>query len=143
MSRRNSKPNKAGKTRRSHKEEDVRILKRYRQPGMPGSLDSAQSLCKALSPKWLAIFARALEGEESYTLHRPVRYRFPRRPPVVAGPGQQLQCDLVDCSAHKQNNKLHKVPVLLHRCLLEVCLGQASPDQARCRDSWSHGGNTG
>ena len=72
---------------------------------MPGSLASAQSLHKALSPKRLAVVARALEGEESYTLHRPVRYRFPRRPTVVAGPGQQLQCDLVDCSAYKQNNK--------------------------------------
>ena len=105
MSRRNSKPNRAGKMRRSQKEEDVRIRKRYRQPGMPGSLASAQSLRKALSPKRLAVVARALEGEESYTLHRPVRYRFPRRPTVVAGPGQQLQCDLVDCSAYKQNNK--------------------------------------
>ena len=105
MSRRNLKPNKAGKTRRSQKEEDVRIRKRYRQPGMPGSLASAQSLRKALSPKTLAIVARALEDEESYKLHRPVRYRFPRRPTVVAGPGQQLQCDLVDCSAYKQNNK--------------------------------------
>ena len=79
---------------------------RYRQAGAPGSLAGAGKLRAALgrtrpSPGTLN---KALAGEESYTLHRPVRYRFPRRQTVVSGPGDQLQCDLVDCSRYKSAN---------------------------------------
>lgn len=84
-------------------DDDARIRQRYRQPGKPGSLAGLRSLRKAMLPERPNI-ARALASEESYTLHRPIRYRFPRRPTIVAGPGQQLQCDLVDCSVYKQHN---------------------------------------
>ena len=40
---------------------------------------------------------KALAAEESYTLHRPVRYHFSRWQTIMSGPGEQLQCDLVDC----------------------------------------------
>ena len=98
MSRRRKKIKKT----RERKEDD-RIRKRYRQPGLSGSLAGISALRRALLPERLDV-SRALAGEESYTLHRPIRYRFPRRPTVVAGPGQQLQCDLVDCSAYKKHN---------------------------------------
>ena len=98
MSRRRKKINKT----RERKEDDC-IQKCYRQPGLPGSLASISALRRALLPERLDV-SRALAGEENYTLHRPIRYRFPRRPSVVAGPGQQLQCDLVDCSAYKKHN---------------------------------------
>ena len=49
-----------------------------------------------------------LESQDVYTLHKPVRYKFPRRKVIVAGPNQQWQADLVEVSRlsrHNQNNK--------------------------------------
>ena len=49
-----------------------------------------------------------LESQDVYTLHKPVRYKFPRRKVIVAGPNQQWQADLVDVSRlsrHNQGNK--------------------------------------
>ena len=49
-----------------------------------------------------------LESQDVYTLHKPVRYKFPRRKVVVAGPNQQWQADLIDVSRlsrHNQGNK--------------------------------------
>ena len=37
-------------------------------------------------------------------LHRPVRYHFLRQQTIVSGPGEQLQCDLVDCSEYWEAN---------------------------------------
>ena len=45
-----------------------------------------------------------LAAEETYALHRSVRYRFPRWQTIVSGPGEQLQCDLVDCSEYPEAN---------------------------------------
>ena len=49
-----------------------------------------------------------LESQDVYTLHKPVRYKFPQRKVIVAGPNQQWQADLVDVSRlsrHNQGNK--------------------------------------
>ena len=51
---------------------------------------------------------RWLAGQDAYTLHKPVRYKFPRRKVVVSGPGQQWQADLVDVSRLARANGGHK-----------------------------------
>ena len=47
---------------------------------------------------------KALAAEESYTLHRPVCYCFPRWQIIVSGLGEQLQRDLVECSEYWEAN---------------------------------------
>ena len=81
------------------------LRQRYHRAGQAGSLAGVSKLWTALGrrPASRAI-AKALAAEESYMLHRPGRYRFPRRQTIVSGPGEQLQCDLVDCSEYREAN---------------------------------------
>ena len=101
------KRKKADKKKKNKKADGAEWRSRYRKVGAPGSLAGAAKLRTALSgasrPSRRAL-NEALAAEESYTLHRPVRYRFPRRQTIVSGPGDQLQCDLVDCSGYKADN---------------------------------------
>ena len=46
-----------------------------------------------------------LTTQDSYTLHKPVKYKFPRRRVVVGGMGHQMQADLVDVSRISKYNK--------------------------------------
>ena len=81
------------------------LRQRYRRVGLAGSLAGASKLRTALGRAAATeTVMKALAGEESYTLHRPVRYRFPRQKTIVSGPGEQLQCDLVDCSEYQEAN---------------------------------------
>ena len=48
--------------------------------------------------KWLSF-------QDTYTLHKPVRYRFPRRRVIVGGIDHQWQADLVDVSRLSKLNK--------------------------------------
>ena len=45
-----------------------------------------------------------LRGQDSYTLHKPARVKFPRRKTIVAGIGEQLQTDLIDVQKLKSEN---------------------------------------
>ena len=46
-----------------------------------------------------------LGSQDAYTLHKPVRYKFPRRKVIVGGIGHQWQADLVDVSRISKYNK--------------------------------------
>ena len=46
-----------------------------------------------------------LRSQDTYTLHKPVRYKFPRRKIIVGGIGHQWQADLVDVSRISKYNK--------------------------------------
>jgi len=48
-----------------------------------------------------------LSEQDTYTLHKPVRYRFRRRRVVVGGINHQWQADLVDMSRLKRYNDDH------------------------------------
>ena len=45
-----------------------------------------------------------LSGQDAYTLHKPVRWRFPRRRIVVGSMDQQWQADLIDVKNLKKQN---------------------------------------
>ena len=49
-------------------------------------------------PQWLS-------QQDTFTLHKPVRYRFPRRRVIVGGIDHQWQADLVDVSRLSKYNK--------------------------------------
>ena len=63
---------------------------------------------KPLSTKDKSQGKQFLKKQEAYTLHYPVRRRFPRRPIIVRGPWEQFQADLVDLSSVKKQNKGYK-----------------------------------
>lgn len=69
----------------------------YYDAQLPGSYGGVQSLSRA-TKKSSKKTLEWLKGQDSYTLHKPVRYTFPRRRVIAAGVGHQWQCDLIDTS---------------------------------------------
>ena len=49
-----------------------------------------------------------LQSKDTYTLHKPVRYNFPRNRVIVTGIDDQWQADLVDVSSLARFNKGYK-----------------------------------
>ena len=49
-----------------------------------------------------------LQSKDTYTLHKPVRYNFPRNRVIVTGIDDQWQADLVGVSSLARFNKGHK-----------------------------------
>lgn len=79
----------------------------YFKPEVPGSLGSSMSLWRALGKKnTLKQTKDILNKENAYTLHKPVRRRFPRRKVVIGGLCQQFEVDLIDVS--NLNNKPYR-----------------------------------
>lgn len=51
---------------------------------------------------------RLLSETDTYTLHKPVRLRFPRRKFITNGPGFLWQADLIDMTSFSKSNKGYK-----------------------------------
>ena len=67
----------------------------YFEPSGPGSFGGVQSLSRyARVPRYNA--RNWLKSKDAYTLHKPVRYRFPRRKTYSKGINDLLQIDLVE-----------------------------------------------
>lgn len=70
----------------------------------PASFSGVLKLSKATkvsikkTKEWLA-------SQDTYTLHKPVRYKFQRRKVLSYGIGVLLQCDLIDLSKLSKYNK--------------------------------------
>ena len=58
---------------------------------------SARRITSSNALKWL-------QGQEAYTLHKPLRTKFARRKTIVSGIGEQLQTDLIDVQKFKKAN---------------------------------------
>ena len=72
-----------------------------------GSFGGIQALAKKTKGNQKQI-KEWLESQDAYTLHKQVRYRFPRRKTIVSGPSQQWQADLIDVSWLSQHNQGNK-----------------------------------
>ena len=87
--------------RRINQEE---LLKRiYFNPRHTGSYGGVDRLRRAAHTPGNTT-RRWLREQDTYTLHKPVRYHFKRRRVVVGGQHQQWQADLVDVSNLKKHN---------------------------------------
>ena len=86
----------------------LRYDKIYYDPAHPSSYGGARSLKRGLPKKARqANIQNWLHGQESYTLHKNVTYKFPRRRVIVGGMHDQWQADLIDMSAYsKENNNV-------------------------------------
>ena len=80
-----------------------KLSKRYYDTEAVGSYGGIQPLAKKtkVQPE---VVKSWLETQDVYTLHKPVRYKFPRRKVIVSGPNQQWQADLIDMSRLNRHN---------------------------------------
>ena len=105
------KRKKVGNQRQSKEQQLHAFLKKqYYNPKEPGSYGGVTSLLKATREKFQNLPSKEkqgvnrkevekwLEGEEAYTLHKPVRRKFPRNTVYVTYKDQQFEADLVDMS---------------------------------------------
>ena len=83
---------------------------RYRKLGVAGSLRVQESLLRVLRGRapqqdvTRELVSRTLEKDDSFTLHRQVQRRFPRRWVVVGRAYDHWQVDLVDVSTYREDN---------------------------------------
>ena len=75
----------------------------YYNPREAGSFGGIRAL-SLHSGKSQSAVRKFLQGEDTYTLHRPVRRRFPRRRTFAKGINDLFQADLVDVSNISQHN---------------------------------------
>ena len=89
------------------------VRERYKAATLKGSYGGIEALARVLGSHAARrntgnakknAAKEALRAEDSYTLHRPVRYKFPRRRIVVGGVHHQWQADLVDVSSFSREN---------------------------------------
>jgi transposase InsO family protein len=78
--------------------------KNYYDAREPGSYGGVRPLARRTGKKKEEVEAW-LKTQDTYTLHKPVRRRFPRRKTVVGGVGHQWQADLVDMSRTAKYNE--------------------------------------
>ena len=75
----------------------------------PVAFTSPLALYKDINKRYLSLTFRQvktwLQSKDTYTLHKPVRYNFPRNRAVVTGIDDQWQADLVDMSSSARFNK--------------------------------------
>ena len=87
---------------------DDRLSALYYAPGFPGALGGAEKFYKYAKRQHPSLNRNIvldwLSAQDAYTLHKPTRRKFRRRPTVVGGVGQQLQADLLDVSSHAAHN---------------------------------------
>lgn len=79
-----------------------KILKEYTNYSNPGSFSGITGFIK--NNKKLKNVKKVLLNEEAYTLHRPIRKKFPRSKVVVGEIDEQWQVDLVDVKKLKYQN---------------------------------------
>ena len=75
----------------------------YYNPARQGSYGGVKRLQNATKKK-KSIVKDWLSHQDAYTLHRPVRYKFPRRKIIVGGIDHQWQADLIDVQSIKKEN---------------------------------------
>lgn len=71
---------------------------KYYNPKLPGSLGGVDKFYGAQTDATREQVQEWLRGEEAYTLHKPVRYHFPRNKVIVSGIDAQWDADLIDMS---------------------------------------------
>jgi len=79
----------------------------YFSPSLPSSLGGVKRLTKRLKTRDKVKASNALrwlQGQDVYTLHKPIRNKFTRRQTIVSGIGEQLQADLIDVQKLKTQN---------------------------------------
>ena len=85
------------------------VLERlYYDPDSPAAFTTVEPLYRAARRRGLTLTRQAvrdwLKTQDTYTLHRPARRRYPRNRVIVGGIDSQWQADLVDMIALSKDN---------------------------------------
>lgn len=89
--------------RRKQKSTKRTLSETYYNPERPGSYGGVDRLKRYSGLKRDAV-KDWLSYQDAYTLHKPVRYHFPRRRIIVGGIDHQWQADLIDLRTLKKEN---------------------------------------
>lgn len=80
--------------------------KTYQEPAHAASFGGVDALFRAAEGKVSKkIIQKWLRGVDAYTLHKPVRRKFPTNRVIVYAIDQQWQCDLVDLRSLREQNE--------------------------------------
>ena len=90
------------KTKRE-KKTDLRLAQAYHNPSRPGAFGGIKPLVRQTGVNKEKV-KQWLSNQDAYTMHRPVRYSFPRRRIIVNGIDQQWQADLMDLQNLRRYN---------------------------------------
>ena len=85
-----------------------RLKEHYLTYNSPGAFGGVERLRKASGNVNVNTIKNWLSFQDAYTLHKPVRYRFPRRRTIVYGLKEQFQCDLIDVQRLQKENNNNK-----------------------------------
>jgi hypothetical protein len=80
----------------------------YYDPARVAGFSTLARLSKAVKPETRTAIKSWLEEQDTFTLHRPVRKRFPRNPYTVNNLMDVWECDLLDMQAHSKANDNYK-----------------------------------
>ena len=94
------------RTVKSSKQE-LKLKQKYYTPKQPGSYSGQKALQRSSKLK-KSIVKEWLSHQDAYTLHKPVRYKFPRRKTIVGGIDHQWQADLIDVQSLNKENDGYK-----------------------------------
>ncbi len=83
---------------------EAQLKRVYYNPRQPGSYGGIDPLSRATKTKRFKVKSW-LSGQDTYTLHRPVKRKFQRQRVIVGGIDHQWQADLVEVGRIKQHNK--------------------------------------
>ena len=76
----------------------------YYNSKSPGGFGGINRLYKNVKTTKVGDIKNWIRYQDTYTLHKPVRYRFPRRRTIVSGLKEQFQCDLIDVQRLRKEN---------------------------------------
>ena len=86
-----------------------KIYKKYTNPSNPGSFSGISGFLKNNKEfKYSRVAKRVIKSLPTYTLHKPIRYKFQRKKTQVNGIDDQWQIDLVDVSNISGSNSMLK-----------------------------------
>ena len=85
----------------------MNIIKKYRDLSNPGSFSGLSGFIKnnKYTPSKVK---KALNSLPEYTLHAPIKYKFPRSKTLVSGIDKEWQVDLVDVNNISKANSNYK-----------------------------------
>lgn len=99
---------KQRKSQKKHSLDGVQLAKVYYDPSNPAGYAGAIRLSKSTPQASSSSIKKWLSTQPAYSLHKPMKRRFPTRKYKVAGPNELWQMDLMEMIPYASVNKGHR-----------------------------------
>lgn len=106
----------------------------YYDPKQPGSFAGVDKFYRRQTDATRDDVKEWLRGEEAYSLHKPVRYRFPRNKVIVSGVDAQWDADLMDMTQQPDEGYhyvLVAIDILSHYAWTRPLKNKTGPEVSR------------